>query len=208
MKIGGIALIVIGAILLIENTDSFPFAIALFIAGIVLIAYAFHKEKDYQKQKIEQKTFTKPQQIEITKTLLVEYYLDLGEESAKETNQENIFNNKRDLIRLKIQKLIKKQEEIHGTIFLTEDTDTNQEARDINSDIGKHCFAIIFFFLAGLENTFPNVPFDDVIQGIVDLMDENAKNTTFDDNSVMQDLIFNDYFADMIKTKIEERQGT
>ena len=69
-------------------------------------------------------------------------------------------------------------------------------------------FAIIFFFLAGLENTFPNVPFDDVIQGIVDLMDENAKNTTFDDNSVMQDLIFNDYFADMIKTKIEERQGT
>ncbi len=208
MKIGGIALIVIGAILLIENTDSFPFAIALFIAGIVLIAYAFHKEKDDQKQKIEQKTFTKPQQIEITKTLLVEYYLDLGEESAKETNQENIFNNKRDLIRLKIQKLIKKQEEIHGTIFLTEDTDTNQEARDINSDIGKHCFAIIFFFLAGLENTFPNVPFDDVIQGIVDLMDENAKNTTFDDNSVMQDLIFNDYFADMIKTKIEERQGT
>lgn len=208
MKIGGIALIVIGAILLIENTDSFPFAIALFIAGIVLIAYAFHKEKDDQKQKIEQKTFTKPQQIEITKTLLVEYYLDLGEESAKETNQENIFNNKRDLIRLKIQKLIKKQEEIHGTIFLTEDTDTNQEARDINSDIGKHCFAIIFFFLAGLENTFPNVPFDDVIQGMVDLMDENAKNTTFDDNSVMQDLIFNDYFADMIKTKIEERQGT
>ena len=57
MKIGGIALIVIGAILLIENTDSFPFALALFIAGIVLIAYAFHKEKDDQKQKIEQKTY-------------------------------------------------------------------------------------------------------------------------------------------------------
>ena len=46
MKIGGIALIAVGVILLIDNTDSFPFSIVLFVAGIILIAYAFHKEKD------------------------------------------------------------------------------------------------------------------------------------------------------------------
>lgn len=46
MKIGGVALIAVGVILLIENTDSFPFLIVLFVAGIILIAFAFHKEKD------------------------------------------------------------------------------------------------------------------------------------------------------------------
>lgn len=50
MKIGGIALIVVGVVLLIENTDSLPFSIVLFIAGIILLAYAFYKEKD-PKQK-------------------------------------------------------------------------------------------------------------------------------------------------------------
>lgn len=208
MKIGGIALVAVGIILLIENTDSFPFSIILFIAGIILIAYAFLKEKDQKKQRTEQTPYTDTQKIEIARTLLIEYYLDLGEESAKEINQENVFNNKRDLIRLKIQTLIEKQEAIHGTIFLTEDTDTNKEARDMNSNIGKHCFAIIFFFLAGLENAFPNVPFDDVIQGIVDLMDEDEKNKIFDDNLTTPDLFFNDNLVDMIENKIKERQGT
>lgn len=46
MKIGGTAFIAVGVILLIENTDSFPFSIVLFAAGIILIAFAFHKEKN------------------------------------------------------------------------------------------------------------------------------------------------------------------
>ena len=202
----------------------FPLALGIFF----LIKFAIPSWKEYKEEttptqkenpllynlppdpnrRIIKEPLTQAQRIELGRAMLVGYYLDLGEETAKEMGAETIYANKRDLIQLKIEMLIARQEELHGTDFLIEDTDTNKEAREINSLIGKHCYAITVFFIMGLENAFPGTSFDDIVQGIVDLMDEDAKNQIFDEASSLSEIFLNDYLIDMIKNKIEERQGT
>lgn len=72
---------------------------------------------------------TKAQQAALGKEILISYYMDLGEETAKDIEWSTIFENKRDIIELKIRSLIEEQERLHGTDFLTEDTDNNEEAK-------------------------------------------------------------------------------
>ncbi|HRF70227.1 MAG TPA: hypothetical protein PKV66_02220 [Candidatus Pelethenecus sp.] len=158
------------------------------------------------KMQNDSKIFSQQQIIEFTEEMLVNYYLDLNEEFVNDSGIENftnIYNNKKDIIEFKIRNLIKEQKELHGTDFLTKD---NKETKEINSYIGKHSYAITLFFILGLENSFPNNSFNDVIQGIIDLLNEITNNKLLNVNFSMQDLLLNDYLEQMIKTKIEERQ--
>ena len=94
MKIGGIALIAVGVILLIENTDSLPFSIVLFVAGIILVAYAFHKEKDPKQRLLKlcndlidryEATPCKDDVMKIVRKKILESNIDLAGKDTEKT---------------------------------------------------------------------------------------------------------------------------
>ncbi len=164
---------------------------------------------DTQRIRINRKEpTTQPQQLELARGLLTAHFLDLGEETARDIGVEKVFDDKRDIIQLKIRSLIEEQERLHGSFFLVEDTETNTEAKSIATYIGKHSYSITIFYLLGYENTFPNIPFNDVIRGMVDLFDEDMENNIFDEAKSRDNIALNNYLVEMIHNKIREGQGT
>lgn len=144
--------------------------------------------------------------LELARNMLVSYYMDMGEDTTKSVGMESEFDRKRDIIELKIRHLIENEETNHGSFFLTADTDKDEKAKAIISSIGKSCFAITMFYVYGMENSFPDTPFEKVICGMLEVLDDNEALDELE-RTTPNELFQNAYFEDMIKGKIKE-QGT
>ncbi len=136
-------------------------------------------------KKTEQLKFTKEQRLELSRKLLISHYMQLAEDLIAEAEEEDkkMFQSKFDLLRASIAELIAKKERLHGTVFLTEDIETNATAKYINQQLGKEAFAITFYFLLHFDEELKLFSQDEVVEAILyaleqpDLDDEQIIHT-------------------------------
>ena len=127
------------------------------------------------------------QEINIAYTLLVSHYMKLAEDLASNMEEEDKkhFEEKFPALLIAISDLISQKEKVHGTIFLTEDAETNATAKCINQQIGKEAYAITFYYLLNFDEELKLFSRNEIVEAILyaleqpDLDDEQMIHTIF-----------------------------
>lgn len=147
---------------------------------------------DQRQQEIEMKTIisktnSEQQKIAFAKNLLIDYFMELGKEMAKDLDNQlllndtkksliNIFNENKNEIELQLRKLIDMQEIEHGDCY-TENCDDELSTK-VTTYLEKHAFAINLYYLLELHEVFKQ-NFDAILDIIINTI-ENEENNPLD----------------------------
>ena len=183
------ALILIGIFSILVSIQFFTtsasneIGIIFIVLGIILIIIGAQRENEKKQDTQSQKTyigttnipsptqakFTKEQEIDIARKLLVMHYMQLAQDLSAEMdeNDKKDFESKFPLLKASIMELISQKEKRHGTIFLTEDTEKNATAKYINEQIGKEAYAITLYYLLNFDEELKLFSRNEVVEAIL-----------------------------------------